>query len=368
MIRFFLLTSVLFTITACINQKSTENNPSSPNNGFEIQEKTIHTNPSILSLQAYALVDYCHKNNSMYAYNFKEHAIDVLDLNNDTVSQYIKLEPEGPNGIMRDIRKLQVYAPDTIIIYDFAAIKMINNNGTINFKIELPENGWNRIDRNTRSNISDFKIDFNNSSILYPIKNKEQNEIIEYNFENKKITNHFKLNNPVNNGYYGYMDFPNVKFYQNLIIYNYPFEADIYILDRINNSTRKITPKSKFTDYKTPKYEGNSDEDLNWYGAENYYHSPLYFLPGKDCFVQFTLGASSYDKSHNIDKAYHDRPIYIMTFDKNLNVIGEFEISRHKYNTFAGGFPLYDSMAFFQDNMLNKQNPEDITFDFISPI
>lgn len=107
-------------------------------------------------------------------------------------------------------------------------------------------------------------------------------------------------------------------------------------------------------------------EELSWYGASNCFYSPLYLIPGKDCFVRITLGETSLDKSDNIDKAYYDRPIYVMTFDNEFKVIDEFEIERNRYNTFAGWCPLYDRVAFFQENACDPQNDNDIVIDMIS--
>jgi hypothetical protein len=52
-----------------------------------------------------------------------------------------------------------------------------------------------------------------------------------------------------------------------------------------------ISPKSKFTDKCIKEYDGKFVEELSWYGATNCFYSPLYLIPGKDCFVRITLGA-----------------------------------------------------------------------------
>ncbi len=362
----FVITLYLFGIQSCKRQsQSSANDEPATDRLLKTETITVKSNPTVVSLLSYGLSDYCHNNRCIYSYNYKEHAIDILDLKTDTVSRSISLESEGPNAVMRELHGLQVYSPDTIVTYDFVAIKIIDSVGNVISKIELPVNGFSRIDCNVRSNISDFKIDMDNHTILYPIKQPGKNEIIEYDFAEKNVVNHIALKNPIHEGYYGFMDYPNVSFYKDCIIYNYPFEANVYIYDRKSDSTRMISPKSKFTDNRIKEYDGKSVEELSWYGASNCFYSPLYLIPGKDCFVRITLGETSLDKSDNIDKAYYDRPIYVMTFDNEFKVIDEFEIERNRYNTFAGWCPLYDRIAFFQENACDPQNDNDIVIDMI---
>ena len=190
----FVITIYLSGIQSCKRQsQSSANDEPATDRLLKTETITVKSNPTVVSLLSYGLSDYCHNNRCIYSYNYKEHAIDILDLKTDTVSRSISLESEGPNAEMRELHGLQVYSPDTIVTYDFVAIKIIDSIGNVISKIELPDNGFSRIDYNVRSNISDFKIDMDNHTILYPIKQPGKNEIIEYDFAEKSVVNHIAL-------------------------------------------------------------------------------------------------------------------------------------------------------------------------------
>ncbi|MCM1355051.1 MAG: DUF4221 domain-containing protein [Staphylococcus sp.] len=335
----------------------------------ETRTVTIKANPTLVNMSGYGLSSYCHADNSIYAYNYKEHSIDILDLDCDSVSRSIKLATDGPNVVMRELMGLQVYAPDTIAAFDYTAIKVLDGEGKLLTKIELHDGSVPQIDCNSRSHISGFKIDFERHTVMYPTMDRETMkvfEVVEYDYSDRKILDSFMLDGPGRDGNFGFMNSPNVSINGDYIIYNYPFESEIHILDTKTRSSRTVSPQSTLAPGVVAEYDNASSEDSGWYGAENYFYTPLYYIAGKDCYVRITLGKTSLERTNDCDRAYYDRPIYLMTFDKDFNPTGEFEVGRHIYNPFGEWCPLFDCMAFYQDSMFGEPDGDNITLDLVS--
>lgn len=329
----------------------------------------IKANPDVVNISGYGLSAYLKSNNSIYAYNYKGHSIDILNLDRDSITGSIKLTTDGPNAVMRELMGLQVLSPDMIATFDYMAIKVLDGKGNVVTKIELPDGAVPQIDCNSRSHISDFKIDLARHTVMYPTmdhKTKKEFEVLEYDYANRKVIDTFKLDGSEREGNFGFMNSPNVSFNGDYIVYNYPFEPEIHILDTKTRSCRTISPRSSLAPGTVKEYDSASSGDSGWYGAENYFYTPLYYIAGKDCYVRITLGMTTLDRTQDCAKAYYDRPIYLMTFDKDFNPTGEFEIPRHKYNPFGEWCPLADCMAFYQDNMFGDIDDENITLDLIS--
>ena len=338
-----------------------------PSLNYKTTTIEIKSDPSVISLESYGLSSYCLKDSSLYAYNYKEHAIDILNLSKDSVMRSIKLTPEGPDAVLPELLGLHVISPDTIIAYDYMAINMLDDAGRRIDRIEFPDYGIRRLDCNSRSNIADFKMDLGNHILYYSVINDGRNEIVEYDYVNRSILKKYEMEQPNGKGKnYGFMGCPNVSYNGDLAIYNYPFENLVYILNLKDDTTRTITPSGTFADAVIEEYKEASLDGLGWYGAENYFHSPLYYLPDAECYIRLTLGATTYDRSKNIDEAYYDRPFYLMIFDKEFKVMGEARLEDHKYNPFCGWFLLPGNIAFFQDNVLNPNKNEDIKIDILT--
>lgn len=335
----------------------------------EVRTITVKSDSSIVSLPSYGMSSYCHADNCIYAYNYKNHAIDILDFDSDSISRSISFVAKGPGAVMPNPQGLKVFSPDTIAVYDFTAIKVMNGEGDIIRTIKLDKGSAPFIMTNCRSNISEFSIDFANNTVLYPamdLATRKKYEVIKYDFVNNTVVDHFALDAPKREGNFGYMFYPNVTFNGNYVIYNYPFESRVNILDMATGLTRTVNPISSIAPGEVEEFKGESVNESGWYGAENYFYSPLYYLQGSDCYVRVTLGRTDLDRTNNdCDKAYYDRPFYLTKFDRDFRPMAEYELTRHKYNPFGGWVPLYDSIAFYSDNMFNEPDSQNVTLDLI---
>lgn len=362
------LASGSIALQSCGSKRNSTTDDSEPLSlNYNTTAVEIRANPSVLTLESYGLSSYSPQDSSVYAYNYKEHSIDIMSLAKDSVMRSIKLSPEGPDAIMPELLGLHVVSPDTILAYDYMAVNMLDDTGRRIDRIEFPDYGIRRLDCNSRSNIADFKMDLGSHILYYPVINDGRNEIVEYDYVKRSILKKYEMKQPNGQGKnYGFMGFPNVSYNGDLAIYNYPFENLVYILNLKDDTTRTITPSGTFADAVMEEYNESTPENIGWYGAENFFHSPLYYLPDAECYIRLTLGATTYDRSKNIDEAYYDRPFYLMIFDKEFKVMGEARLEDHKYNPFCGWFLLPGNIAFFQDNILNPNKNEDIKIDILT--
>lgn len=327
---------------------------------------SISANPAVINLDSYGLSSLCQFNNCVYAYNYKEHSIDIIDLDTKTIKDAIRLSIDGPNAVLHEIHGLKAISPDTIVTYDLNNICIMDNSGKVYERIDMPKDVLTRIDCNSRSNISDFLIDIPGHTVMLPITNRDgmdRHSVVVYDYSNNSIIQSYKLNEPQRKGDYGFMRYPNVSYNGELVIYNYPFESEIYILDSRDNTTRRVSIDSQLCRDKVVEYNGHSIEELGWYGAENYFYSPVYYLTDKNLYARIALGKTSLGRGGNLGKAYYDRPFYLLTYDEDFNLTGEFELDRHKYSPYAGWYTLPDGIALYQDNMFQDRRDDNIVID-----
>lgn len=362
----YLFTGILLvTLSACTR---TKDRVTIPQHILEIAyvADSISSRADVIDLDSYGLSYLCPANNCVYAYNYKEHTIDVIDLNYNVMNNSIKLVMDGPNAVMHELYGLKVISPDTIAVYDLNNICIMDGRGIVFDRIELPHDLHVCIDCNARSNISDFKIDFATNKVTFPAANRDgmnKYSVVEYDYKNHDVTRYYDLEGPTSKGNYGFMRYPNVSYNQNLIIYNYPFESDVYVLDSMKGESRRISVQRSLCADKIEQYSGKSIEAIGWHGAENYFFSPLYYIPEREQYIQVVLGKTTLDHNSSLAKAYYDRPFYLTVFDNSFVRIGEIEINRHKYSPYAGWFHTLDGIAFYIDNVFYSKTPDYIYID-----
>jgi len=332
-----------------------------------IDSVKIFCDTTTYNLKSYAPSSYLGANNSIYAYNHKTHAIDVIDLNANRMTGSIQLAGQGPDNVNLQVSGLQAWTADSIVLYDSQALCVINGNGVIIDKIMLPEDYFCRIETNARASIAGFDINFDNGIVRYPIYHREskESEVLVYDFAADSILQRVALKNPANDGKHGFMQAPHVTYTKDLIIYNYPFESEIHVYDMATDSIRTINPHSNFVDDAMPASNANSFEEAAWYALENFFHSPVYHIEKAHQYVRLTLGSTPLNRNDDIEEAMYSRPMYLMFFDEKFNPIGESKLPSNRYNPYAGWLATSESMAFFVDNLLLTSTDDELLIDYV---
>lgn len=353
----------IFLITCCLFISCNTGHGRIDSMGSEIIPVTtdsiiFKTDTSALTLKSYGINSFLKDNGTIFGYNYKTHSIDVFSFEKKSLMNTIPLDNEGPDAIQMSMRYIKVYSPDSIALYDDTAISIIDNTGKVVNRFIIPYNGMTRIDCNSRSNMSAFDIDFKNNRIAYPVKNGEKNTVVVYDFKNDSVVRETILNSPESNGKHGFMDYPNLCFSGDKIIYNYPYEHRICILDMTTGMTREVNHKCSLLTGGMEVLTDESPDELTWYGIENYFYSPLYYLEGKKCYVRLALDRTTLSRSEGPDRAIYARPLYLSVFNEQLEPIGEITPRQNLYDPFGGWFATPERFCLFMDNVLDDNESE----------
>lgn len=320
---------------------------------------------SALTLKSYGINSFLDDNGTIFGYNYKTHSIDVFSIAKKSFFNAISLDNQGPDAIQMSVRYIKALTPDSIALYDDNAISLIDSTGRILDRFIIPYNGMTRIDCNSRSNMSAFDIDFKNNRIIYPIKDGKNNTIVVYDFKNDSVVKKIILKDPTSNGKHGFMDFPNLNFNADKIVYNYPYEYKIHILDLSTGITREAEHRCPYLPKLMDALSDESPDGLTWYGIENYFYSPLYYLEGKRCYVRLALGETTLNRSEGPDKAMYARPLYLSVFNEQFEPVGEATLRQNLYDPFGGWFIMSDRFCLFRDNVLNDNESESTIIDML---
>ena len=122
---------------SCLCSNKREEAKITNNNLVEIQKEEIHFPPSeVLQLKSYYLSSPIQTDSThiLVGYNYKEHALDCINLSNKSISQ-IPLQSDGPNSIMR-LTGIFAYKKDSIWVSDDSeSVFLINSEGSVKKRI-----------------------------------------------------------------------------------------------------------------------------------------------------------------------------------------------------------------------------------------
>lgn len=90
-----------------------------------------------------------NENNLVYAYNSPMHSLDIFNLNDQSIS-HLPLNKEGENGILKNVSGLYVHQEDSLWLYSQGFLYLVNNEGEVKGKYELPfpEGGFIMVETN----------------------------------------------------------------------------------------------------------------------------------------------------------------------------------------------------------------------------
>lgn len=306
------------------------------------------------------------------AYNHRLHALDVLNINKKNIRS-IRLFREGPNGIVGKISAICPIGKDSIWVYDGLNLYLLDDIGRVQRKIYLGTQDEILIRTNFAMNTSNFIYNEKRHSILYPAMRNNGWTIEEFDLNDNKVVKEVLLPNSVcnedNSLRYANLNEPNVYFRDEKVIYNFPYESSIYVLD-LNTSCLSIYGgASANTDNIAKECNSNNDYSV-WerHGIENPHFYNVMYLPEHRLYVRLHLGGMEYDSSKSLLELGDDRTLYLMFFDESFNIVGEFELDKHRYSYFTGWCAVSDALLLFEYNSLSESmNYENLIIDLIIP-
>jgi hypothetical protein len=316
-----------------------------------------------------------NSNDYMVAHNHKTHYIDIFNISKKEMSN-IKLYEEGQNSINRDINGIYANSIDSIWLYSTGNIYLLNTLGEIEKKYNLPVDKDEFIINSTNYANATIKLHFDSSrnALFYTsIRMGDKNSffINELNILTMKVEKTELIYTESEQGIgkkFGWMQHPNVTYKNNLIIYNFPFNSNIYTINLDSKERNSFGGKSIYTkNYAAETTEMAID---NWFRhtIENIHFYEINNDKYKDCYYRLHLDGADFNSKDYKGDQLNSKRLFLTIFDSSFNIINEFPLTKNKYNIVGGWGVLKDGFFIIKDNPLKENvNYEQLEYDIIIP-
>ena len=351
-------------------------------NLIDIQQKEIRFPSSdILQLKSYYLSSAVHNDpaNILVGYNYKEHALDYINLTTQKISQ-VTLYNDGPNMISR-LAGIYAHSVDSIWVFDDSErISLISQKGNIIKRINCHDyiQEHEEIIIHTNHAISTTHLGYNlkHQSLLFAVKDKSTSPIsfkvkeVFLNETGKTIT--FDLSpsvvEPDISQGYANMNEPNVNFNGEEILYNYPIESHIYTLNTLTGERTTIDASSQYTSNKANKCPSTTDYS-KWqiHGIENPHFFDVMYIPEYQIYARLHFAGTTFDTHKNLDTIAYERDLYLMLFDKSFKKVYESKLASNRFNPYTGWNTINNGIILFVDNIHDKNDSDNLIVDLIHP-
>ncbi|MFP4367381.1 MAG: DUF4221 family protein, partial [Bacteroidales bacterium] len=277
-------------------------------------------------------------------YNSKTHNIDVFELNSKSFNRHINLEHHGPHGI-EDVRGLYIHNWDSIFISSTINIYLINSNGQIikSFNL-LNEDLFKGLEEGSLTSTSSFGIHYSvtrNSFILNFMPNNVEFGTKEY-YSKPFIAEYFLDNYSLRlipipyskyfiDNHVGFLSVPAISIYSNKIYVCFQGESNIYSYDMENEKISVYGAQSRYSKNVAKPIDLNASFDKK---LRHRLESPMFFNliydPLREFFYRLHFGDMD-SMGSNIRGPFHDKSLYLMVFNKDLELIDEIKLEDHRY-------------------------------------
>ena len=364
-------------LVSCVsnNEGNVPNNKYGDLVEFSLKEVNISSS-EVLQLKDYPITGFIGTDSlqSIVGYNYRTHSLDKIRLYGNPCISSLQLSKEGPNGVFPRVKSICPVSDDSIWVYDGTFISLLNNCGEICHKISFPSDVQVLLETNYAMHTGKLCYDREKSSLYYPVLRADSVYVDEYDLsKDTTVCSYFlkpSLINPDNVAEYGDLRFPNVNVVNGKIIYNYPYESNIYMLDMKTGEYSEIGAASKYTSNTAPRCDSQTDYSV-WqrYGLENTHFYDVMYLPDLKIYARFHVEGKSMSASEKLTQSFLDsRSLYLMLFDFDFHIIGETKMKDHTYSTFNSWCALSNAISLFKSNSLSdSQDYEVLSLDLILP-
>lgn len=374
----YVLFILFLAFMSCTGHKS---GGKTDNSAVAIEVEEIKFPPQdVLQMKSYYLSSPIHTDSAdfLVGYNYRSHSLDYINLKSKSITQTV-LFSEGPDAVT-SLTGIYVHTLDSIWVSDESErIFLIDNTGkikkAINLKDNLQDTEQSMINTNHAMFTSHLYYNKMHRSLMFLVKNSssktfvvrelfvdKEGEAINYELSPSSIIPDISVG-------YNYMDAPNVNFTTENIIYNYPVESSIYILNIQTKQRRIITANSQYTANVVEKVEAGIDyPTLEKSRIQNPHFFDVMYIPKLNMYARLHLGEIGFDEKKEMGELMSARILYLMTFNEKMEKTGETKLSEHRYNNFTGWSASYGGIALFVDNMLDEgNNTDDLIIDMVTP-
>lgn len=373
----------VFCTSCSLGNKGKENRSVSADK-IELRAEEVLIPPSDeLLLKSYSLSASFYQDTTdiLVAYNYKEHALDKIDLNSKETSQ-LKLNLEGPNGISRRVGGLFVHNLDSIWICDDTQhAYLLNRAGEVTDKRVLnneASDGTVSVAANYAMSVIKLYYNKQRNSLFFAVRmvDEQSSKVIvkEQSLERQQPIKSYELSPSVVEPDitfkdYGYMCDPNVAFTDDKIIYNYPIESSVYVIDLPTMERKVVGAESQFTPNEVPKSSFSDYEGRELFALENVHFHEVMYLPEKGLYARLHVGGANLPDEKDRGKLNASRKLLLTLFDKDFRVVNELQLPPCRYSHYTGWCALQDGVLLFVDNVLSDSEvSEELIFDVYKPI
>lgn len=366
---YFLLLACFFFLVSC--QFAGNKKEIGHEEGVKLDVKEVVIPPSdVLNLKSYYL-SFVYQADSLqmlYGYNYKIHGLDCFNLKNMQSSQ-ITFSGDGNSAVVRPVTGLYIQSLDSIWVYDGSQRALLMDRqgqllNAVDLRDGLTSNEQVMIDCNFAISTSKLYYDGQHKSLLYGILDTSTSP---YSFKVREVflggsfppvTYLLQSSvsvSDVSGGDYGNMNGINISFSDDDILYNYPVESHVYVLDRRTKQTKVVDADSRFTKNVAGKCRSRSDYS-QWirHAVENPHFYDVMYLPEKEMYARLHLGEHTFDATIDADALMDDRKLYLTLFDKEFNVVSECSLATHRYNYYTAWAATRKGVLVFVDNLMSS--------------
>lgn len=366
-------------LVSCARQKTDKENDKYDEIKIDVEEIKFPPH-DILQLKSYYLSSSVSVDSTDYliSYNDRLHSLDFINLGSRSITQTV-LPKDGPNAVVR-LSGVYAQSLDSIWISDESErIFLIDSLGTIKKTINLRKylQEQEQLLINTNYAMFTAHLFYNSSrrSLLFLVKNMSTNkfmikevfidkvdETVTYPLSSSKIITNMSEG-------YTFINFPNVLFVGENIVYNYPVESSIYTLNMRTNERKYVLADSRYTENYVKKCASGMDYaalEKHWLNNPHFYD--VMYLPKYKMYARIHADKVDFDEKKGVERLINERDLYLMLFNEKLEKISEVKLSNYRYSPYTSWNATYGSIALFVDNVLDeKNNADDLTIELIFP-
>lgn len=354
---FLLFVSLAFF--ACGNRKNDISSSPAKMDSLELafRHMQILSDTDVLELKSYYITSFLSSDSlkGIMGYNYRLHSLDVINLDECRISSSIPMQREGPDGIPGRISSICPVSPDSVWVYDGIAMYLIDGRGHVCDKIHFENNRNVVINTNYAICTARFHYDQADASLLYLV-DCDSFFVERYDVRKHCVTARYPLSysvvNPERKHFYGDMDLPNVSFANNRIVYNYPYESGIYVLDMESGSQSVIDAGSLYTPNKADECEEQDYSAWERHRVENVHFFDVMYLPLSRTYARLHLGCVDFDSNQSLSSLQDSKSFYLSVFDEKFQTMRETKLPDRRYTLFTGWCALEDAILMFEDNSL----------------
>lgn len=353
-----ILLSSLIILLSCNNDNTIISNKKSSKNitELDVTSSSIELTEEYLN-NYYTQTAFSNDGDDyMVAYNHKTHHIDLFNLTTKE-KHTIQLHAEGQSAIPQRVDALYANTPNAIWIYAMGSVYLLNNEGEIDKKYNLPVDEGEHIINNANYSNATIKLDYDAKSnslryVTVDMSDKSYFYINEFDLETETVKKTELPYTEAEQGIgekFGWMQHPNVTYRNNRVIYNFPFNSNVYTLNLDTQEMDSFGGKSKFTKNTTSETDLASMDNWFRHTIENVHFYEVNYDTHKDCYYRLHSEGVDFNSNVEMGELLKNKRLYLTIFDGDLNVINEFEFAKDKY-PLSGGDVLLGGLFLINDS------------------